>query len=106
MPSADTVIVDFTALNNAMQSFRQTSNEIGNLASQLKSNASFLQSVWKADASTQYSEKLARLTQNFDNAKTRLDEEGVELNRLYQLEYEAEQQARAIASGVSEYSLG
>ena len=106
MPSADTVIVDFTALNSAMQSFKQTSNEIGNLASQLKSNASFIQSVWKADASTQYAEKLAQLIQNFDNAKTRLDEEGAELNRLYNLEYEAEQQARAIASGVSEYSLG
>lgn len=106
MPSSDTVIVDFESLNSAMQALNQVSGEISNLAGQLQSNASYLQSAMRSNAATTYVEKVQLLKSNFDKAKSRLDEEGVELNRLYQREYEAEQMARQTADGISEFNLG
>lgn len=105
MSSADTVIVDFTALQSAIRSFLTISERIAELETQLQSNATTLQDAWKSNASEAYSEKMQTLASNFKEATQRLNEEGRELERLYKLEWEAEQQAKVIANSVGEYTL-
>ena len=105
MPSADTVIVDFNALDSAINKFHATSGQISALEGSLQSNASSLQGAWRSNASDTYAQKMSALVANFNKASENLETEVAELQRLCDLEKEAERTAKGIADSVSDYTM-
>ncbi|MBQ9058012.1 MAG: WXG100 family type VII secretion target [Atopobiaceae bacterium] len=105
MAGSDTVIVDFNALDSAINEFHNIGSQISSLGSELQSNSAQLQGAWKADASNTYADKIAKLVANFSKASENLEAEVTELQRLCELEKEAERAAKGIASAISDVSL-
>lgn len=105
MPSADTVIVNFNALDSAINKFHTTSGQISSLGSSLQSNASSLQGAWRSNASDTYAQKMSTLVANFSKASENLETEVAELQRLCDLEKEAERKAGVLADSVSDFTM-
>lgn len=105
MADAGTIIVQFDALQNAITSFKQTSGEIDALAASLQSCAGTLAQGHVGPDADIFAGKVTNLISNFKKATEMLNQEGLELQQKYDLEWEAEKQAEQIAESVSDYNI-
>lgn len=98
--AADTIIVDIPALEEAISSFTQCSNQIGECVSSLQANASEIGSAWMSAASDTYKAKMNNLSANVGNAQTALQAKIKELSDMCERSKAAEKSAQSIADSV------
>lgn len=100
MAATDTVIVDIPALEEAISSFRQCSNIIGDCVSSLQSNSSEIRSAWTSNAADIYQVKMQNLAKNVGNAQSALQMKIQDLTTLCEKSKAAEKTAQGIADSV------
>lgn len=100
MAGTDTVIVDIPALEEAIASFKQCSNEIKNCGGSLEQNAGMIMQAWKSMAADTYQTKTKKLSQNVEMARNTLDKKIQELTELCEKSKAAEKTAQGIADSI------
>lgn len=100
MASADTIIVDIPALEEAISSFTQCSNVIGDCVNELQVNASKIGAAVKSTASDTYQMKMQKLASNVSNSQSALQNRIKELTTLCEASKMADKAATAIAESV------
>ncbi len=102
MAADSMVIVQFEALENAIQSFTSSAGRISELAGQLRSNAQAIQACVESTASSTYIGKQNSLATNVDSAQEALMAKVNVLQQLLDGSIDAESAAERIAEGVNE----
>ena len=105
MPDNSTVIVNFSAVDSAINEYKTCATAINDLASELSAQASALSSAWKSSASEAYQGKMNNLKANFSKASETLNQRVNELTQALERERAAEEQARGIADSVNSINL-
>lgn len=100
MANADTVIVDIPALEEAISSFKQCSNVIGECVVSLQSNSSEIRAAWISSASDTYQGKTQKLAQNVEAAQSALTTQIQDLTTLCEKSRAAEKTAQGIADSI------
>ena len=105
MTDGSTVIVDFSALDEAITAYTANAGQIESCATLLTNNASAIANAWKSNASNTYQAKLQNLIRNFNTAKESLEVPITDLRTSLEKERGAEQQANAIAESVNDFVM-
>lgn len=98
--AADTIIVDIPALEEAITSFTQCSNMIGECVSSLQANAAEISGAWMSAASDTYRTKMGNLASNVGSAQSALQTKVKELSEMCERSRAAEKSAQSIADSV------
>lgn len=105
MAGEDIVIVNFEALESAINTFTTSANHIADITSNLRSNAQAIQGAVVSQASDIYASKMDLLVQSFGEAEQRLITEDKTLETLKERAVQANQTAVQIAGGVTNSSF-
>lgn len=101
----DFVIVNFEALENAINLFKTGADRILDISSNITANASAVQSAIVSQAADTYVAKENALAKNVGNAKELLDKRVNDLTLKLEEARAAEAAAKQIAEGVTTYTL-
>ena len=105
MADGSNVIVDFSALEEAITAYTTNGGQIETCATDLQSNASAIAAAWKSNASNTYQQKMQNLIRNFNAAKEALDTQIADLRASLEKERGAEQKAGSIAESVNDFVM-
>ncbi len=105
MADGSTVIVDFSALDEAITAYTTNAGQIETCATSLQSNASAIANAWKSNASNTYQQKMQNLIRNFNTAKESLEVHINDLRTSLEKERGAEQKAGTIAESVNDFVM-
>ena len=103
--SNDVLIVNFEALESAINSFREGANRILDISANITANASAIQGAIVSQAADTYVAKENALAKNVGTAKELLDQHVVELTNKLEGARSAEAKATTIAEGVTTYPM-
>lgn len=103
--SNDIVIVNFEALESAINSFGEGANRILDISANITANASAIQGAIVSQAADTYVAKENALAKNVGTAKELLDKHVTELTSKLEEARSAEVKATTIAEGVTTYPM-
>ncbi len=103
--NSDMIIVNFEALDSAVDSFATSTSRITDIACRMRTNASAIQGAIVSDAASDYVSKANTYATNVDKAEELLDMRIQTLRSEAEKARAAESRARAIAGGVGTFSM-
>lgn len=103
--NSEFVIVNFEALESAIDSFKTSANHILDISERVKANAAAIQSAMVSDASNTYVGKANTYAANVNTAKGLLDGHVQDLENKLNEARATEVRAQSIADGVNTFNM-